>query len=92
MSGSSVVFAMASRYVRPMQKLPSFPRGRESITKMQLGRLRIMAHYRRSIEFCKGLLYAGMTGVLCKWLLVATPKCVLHYNAPFAIRFVTVYC
>ena len=40
---------------RPLQNLQSFPRRRESIVKMQLERLRIMAHYRCATEFCKGL-------------------------------------
>ena len=61
---------------RPLQNLPSFPRRRESIVKMQLERLRIIAHYRCSTEFCKGL-HQGRGGFcrLC-WLVVcpaATP-------------------
>ena len=71
--GGFVLFTLtfdSSPIKRPLQNLPSFPRRRESIAKIQLGRLRILANYRCSSEFCKGLIKGEGDSVGCFGLLL----------------------
>ena len=58
---------------RPLQNLPSFPPTRESTMKTQLGRLRILANYRCSSEFCKGL-HQGRGDMVGCFVLLYAPR------------------